>query len=295
MAEVSVDPENKNPLELFNQGVRAYSLRDYPTAVQALSLATELLVSKHGDDKHESLGEVYLYYGKALLDLSREETEPLGDAVTKTINEEDSDDDEEDAAPEEPEEDAKVNGEEATEEEKPVNGEAGPSTSGEQKESEEEEPTDLQLAWEVLELAKLILEKQGDASKSMLADTFVTLGEVSLENENFAAAVEDIKSGLNILESLEEKNDRVLAETYYKLGMAFSTNSQMDDAVKSFNSSLNLLKERIKKLQEKDPEAYKEEIEEMKGLIPEIEEKIADTQNSKDEVHICQCLKDSSL
>lgn len=52
-------------------------------AVAALSKASELLVAEHNDDMHESLGEVYLYYGKALLGLSREQNEALGDAVPK--------------------------------------------------------------------------------------------------------------------------------------------------------------------------------------------------------------------
>ena len=61
---------------------------------------------------------------------------------------------------------------------------------------DEEEPSNLQLAWEMLELAKNILMKQSESLKdtdkdkkslvdSRICDTYQTLGEVSIENENY--------------------------------------------------------------------------------------------------------------
>lgn len=287
MADVTVDPQNKNPNELVTQGIRAFHIQNYPTAVQALSLASELLAAEHGD-KHDSLGDVYLYYGKALLELSREEAEPLGDAVTKKL--EDDSDSEEAEVPEEekeedkPEEAKTVNGEESKQ-----NGEPGPS-SGEKKpedestEETEEEPSDLQVAWEVLELAKIIYENQGESGRDKLAETLVVLGEVSLESENFESAVSDIKRGLEIMLGLPGKSERILAETHYKLGIALSTNSQMEEAIEQFKSSLELLQGRIKALEEEDKEKHATEITQMKELIPEIEEKISDMKNFRDEV-----------
>lgn len=78
MADVVVNSDNKNPKELYAQGVRAYILQDFSSAVAALSQAIEMLVTEHKDDLHESLGDVYLYYGKSLLGLSRDESEALG-------------------------------------------------------------------------------------------------------------------------------------------------------------------------------------------------------------------------
>lgn len=78
MADVTVNTETNNPKELMGQGIRAFVLQDFNTAVAALSKACELLQTEHGDDLHNSLADVYLYYGKALLGLSREESEPLG-------------------------------------------------------------------------------------------------------------------------------------------------------------------------------------------------------------------------
>lgn len=318
MADVVVDSDNTNPKELFGQGVRAYVLQDYSAAVSALGKASELLVVEHGDDLHESLGEVYLYYGKSLLGVSREESEPLGDAVPR--NEESSEEDnaeeteenetaneennetanEEDKEPVVDEkEDDKEPAVDQKEEDKPLNGTGEGSSNGATKENEEteDEPTDLQLAWEVLELAKKIFQKQGDAAKKNLAETLTVLGEVSLESENFDSAVNDINEGLQIQKELFEKDSRTVAETYYKLGIAYSTTTQIDSAINSFNNSLEYLNNRIstlEKLEDKNKEV-EDEIKEIKNLIPEIEEKVADMKTYKDEAmkNIFTALKDA--
>ena len=75
---------------------------------------------------------------------------------------------------------------------------------------DEDDPSNLQLSWEMLELAKMVLldQLEGEASKTLseenktmiekrLFETFLTLGEVSLENENYPQAVEDLTLCLN--------------------------------------------------------------------------------------------------
>lgn len=159
----------------------------------------------------------------------------------------------------------------------------------EEKGDNEDEPTDLQVAWEVLELAKTIYKKRGEDGKKNLAETLVTLGEVSLESENFESAINDIKEGLRMQKELFPEDSRTVAETFYKLGVAYSTNTQIDEAVESFQGSLRYLRNRINNLEkvEDKKDGVAEEIEEVKGLVPDIEEKIADMKSYKDEV--CQC------
>ena len=70
------------------------------------------------------------------------------------------------------------------------------------KEAEEEEdPSNLQLAWEMLELAKvaythkieaLTKEEEKRPIQMKVCETLLTLGEVSLENETYEQAVVDI-------------------------------------------------------------------------------------------------------
>lgn len=145
------------------------------------------------------------------------------------------------------------------------------------------------MAWEVLELAKTIYKNRGDDGKKNLAETFITLGEISLESENFELAVMDIKEGLKIQKELFPDDSRTVAETYYKLGVAYSTNTQIDEAVESFEAALKILKNRmgnLEKIEEKKNEV-EDEIKEIKDLIPDVEEKIADMKSYKDEV--CRC------
>ena len=74
---------------------------------------------------------------------------------------------------------------------------------GGEKKDEEEEPSNLQLAWEMLELAKLVYSKQLEAGadnkahlEERIVSTMLALGEVSIENENYKQAVEDIQECL---------------------------------------------------------------------------------------------------
>lgn len=93
MADFFVDIERTRANDLMVVGVKAFVLQDFAAAVSAFSKASEQIVAEEKDDQHDSLGDVYLYYGRALLELSREEVEALGDLGKKL--EDDNDDDEE--------------------------------------------------------------------------------------------------------------------------------------------------------------------------------------------------------
>ena len=88
---------------------------------------------------------------------------------------------------------------EDTGEETEEKGETEKAENEGEKKEEEEEPSNLQLAWEMLELAKLVYSKQLEAGaenkahlEERLVSTLLALGEVSIENENYKQAVEDI-------------------------------------------------------------------------------------------------------
>merc|ERR1719318_276725 len=143
----------------------------------------------------------------------------------------------------------------------------------------------------MLELAKVVYTKQietGAENKSemeeKLCSSILALGEVSIENENYSQAVEDIKLCLKKQENLP-KDSRIIAETHYQLGVAQGFNSQYDEAVESLNSAIKIIKEKTKNMKEehKAPTDDQKEIAELEALIPEIEEKIADTKDMKKE------------
>jgi len=163
-------------------------------------------------------------------------------------------------------------------------------TTEDAEKKDEEEPSNLQLAWEMLELAKVVYSKQletaEEADKSPLLEklcsTMLTLGEVSIENENYKQAVEDIQECLKKEEPMP-KDARIIAETHYQLGVAQGFNAQHDEAVESLKSAITIIQERIKNMEKLETDEAKKEVTELKALVPEIEEKINDTKDMKKE------------
>merc|ERR1712119_91945 len=162
---------------------------------------------------------------------------------------------------------------------------------------DEEEPSNLQLAWEVLELAKVVYTKliatevkDKDFFEERLCSTMLHLGEVSIENENYQQAVEDIKLCLTKQEKMP-KDARLRAEIHYHLGLAQAFHQQFDESIESHKAAIAILKERTKNLKVMETSSTSprklaetnKEIAELEALIPEIEEKIVDTKDMKKE------------
>ena len=116
------------------------------------------------------------------------------------------------------------------------------------QENEEEEIGNLELAWDMLDLAKIIFKRQ-DTKEAQLyaAQAHLKLGEVSVESENYLQAVEEFQACLNLQEQYLEAHDRLLAETHYQLGLAYGYNSQYDEAVAQFSKSIEVIEKRMGK------------------------------------------------
>ncbi|XP_029395826.1 nuclear autoantigenic sperm protein isoform X1 [Mus pahari] len=156
------------------------------------------------------------------------------------------------------------------------------------QENEEEEIGNLELAWDMLDLAKIIFKRQETKEAQLYAaQAHLKLGEVSVESENYIQAVEEFQACLSLQEQYLEAHDRLLAETHYQLGLAYGYNSQYDEAVAQFGSSIDVIEKRMAVLHEQMKEAegtfteYEKEIEELKELLPEIREKIEDAKESQ--------------
>jgi len=192
-------------------------------------------------------------------------------------------------------------------------GEEGKEGEGEKTEEEDEDVSNLQLAWEMLELAKVIYQRQEEGNKAMslkAAQVFLKLGEVGLESENYPQSIEDFQSCLKIQETHMEADDRCLAESHYQLGVAHSFSDDFDKSIESFTKATKIIEERIANLEKrkKEKEGWTEEqkkndaklkedpfytedteIKELNTLLPEIKEKIVDMeemkQDSKDKIN----------
>ena len=89
---------------------------------------------------------------------------------------------------------------------------------------EEDDPSNLQRAWEMLEMAKLIYTKhiatlEADSPnrhqfENQLSETYQKLGEVSIENEDYKQAIEDLTTCLKLRQKLLPEDSRCIAETH---------------------------------------------------------------------------------
>ncbi|KAK7751907.1 hypothetical protein SLS62_006208 [Diatrype stigma] len=130
------------------------------------------------------------------------------------------------------------------------------------EDGDEEEDDDLAVAFEILDLARVLFEKslkaadaeqdgegkgkekaedQGDNPairhiKERLADTHDLLAEISLENEKYSEAIQDGRSSLNYKLALYPKESEIIAEAHFKLSLALefaSITTTSEDAAES--------------------------------------------------------------
>ncbi|XP_075472240.1 nuclear autoantigenic sperm protein isoform X2 [Ascaphus truei] len=161
----------------------------------------------------------------------------------------------------------------------------------EDKENEEDDVGSLQLAWEMLELAKVIFQRQQTKESQLkAAQAHLKLGEVSIESENYSQAVEDFVACLNIQKKHLEEHDRLLAETHYQLGLAYQYSNKHEEAISHFNQSVVVIEKRMVVLTLQMEKAAGEpaldvqkEMDELKGLLPDIKEKIEDSKEAQTE------------
>merc|ERR1712215_539783 len=152
-----------------------------------------------------------------------------------------------------------------------------------------EEVGDLEAAWEVLELAKLSFMKtvdrtSGDRKKeaeALVCRSLLALAEVSLENENYQIAVEDLSQCLEKSKSVHPPNSRFVAEVQYQLGLAHGYLGNVTEAENSFNGSIGTLKAGKEARQnEASSEDRDEELAELESLIADIGEVLAELKES---------------
>ncbi|XP_064789561.1 nuclear autoantigenic sperm protein-like [Oncorhynchus masou masou] len=150
------------------------------------------------------------------------------------------------------------------------------------EDSDDEEVGNLQLAWEMLEVAKVIYKrKEGKEDQLLAAQAHLNLGEVAAESGNYSQAVDDFQECLSLQLKHLASDSRLLAETHYQLGLTLCSDCQYSQAIEHFNHSARVIKSRLAKVLEKagGPEVAPEErkeMEELKALLPEIQEKVED-------------------
>merc|ERR1719481_2385594 len=161
-----------------------------------------------------------------------------------------------------------------------------------------EEVGNFEAAWEVLELAKLALMKTADRTsgdrkkeaEALVCRSLLALAEVSLENENYETAVEDLTQCLEKSKSVHPPNSRFAAEVQYQLGLAHGYLGNITEAGIAFNGAVGTLKAGKQVRQnEQSSEDRDEELAELESLIADFDEvvvelKLKESSGSSDKV-----------
>ncbi|KDR80610.1 hypothetical protein GALMADRAFT_1094150 [Galerina marginata CBS 339.88] len=283
MTSVPKDTTSATPADVtvdsaIEQAKRAFALKKYEQAVDHYATALELITQELGENAPQT-ADLYFSYGKALLENAIAQSSVLGKDQ-----------------PEEPPEDQNnasgsgvgANGpilsfsgdaEDMNDgEDHPVDlfGEAAKEQeeedAGDEEEEDGEPEDDFNAAWEVLDLARAIYNKQKDEDEDeevglKLADTYIALGDVSLETEKFDQAITDYEAGLKLKIGLLPSSSRQIAEAHYKLSMVLDlTSGRLSDAITHAEKALESVESRLTELRTG-----------LAGQLPELPEPVKDT------------------
>jgi len=312
-AEPSLPELRAAATSLLYSGRSHLSQGDYHTAAAELAASCEHFAKVFGESAEEC-GEAYLEYGKALAEVSRLENEVLTHAMEDVALEHNT------AANDKVEDPEKVTEEEKAKVQKSVaealkenfeshhniakyhfvdyeeeeievsedsknsmETEAAPEAS-----EEAEETTNLQLAWEMLELAKAIFAKKAKVCEgeklveveARRLEAAMWLGEVSLEGGQHALAMEDFAACLKTRQATLPKDSRSIAESHFAMGRAQAAMGRYSEAEASLTSAAAVLEDRRANLARMEASAHiSEEMEDLVELIDNVKEVMVEHKN----------------
>ncbi|KDQ13013.1 hypothetical protein BOTBODRAFT_175889 [Botryobasidium botryosum FD-172 SS1] len=247
--DASNDDSNNTLESHIELGKRAFALRKYEEAVDHYGSALELKTAE-GDDSSLEYANLLFVYGKALLENGISQSAVLGKEEAESALKKD------DEAGQGSTSNAKSDrfhfGGDEDEEGVDLLGEAPIEEEGEEEDDGEDdlaaEPEDdFNAAWEVLDLARAIFEKDDShESKLKLGDVYVALGDVSLETEKFDQAITDFTAAVKLKMELFPIYSRQIAEAHYKLSMTLDlTPGRLSDAIEHAAKALESVQARL--------------------------------------------------
>ncbi|KAJ3179993.1 hypothetical protein HK101_009989 [Irineochytrium annulatum] len=300
-----------------SEGRKALALGEYEKAVSELGEASAILAFVHGDQAPEC-ADVLFMYGTALFNNAVSKSSPLGGVAVTTgetagAGAEQDGADAKKASTVVPLVDG-VSTQKAVETvleglmnlpakassrfvfsgdgaEDSTDAGADDSDEGGEGEDGEENPDgapdesdpieeDIQIAWETLDLARIIYESQSNAARSRVAEVLLVLGDVSLEQGHWEKAVSDFSRAVDIKRELLGDAHRQLSEALYKLGLAFEFSKEFGNALSATKDVVAVLerkREELKKVAAAGGEGKKaaeEELADIDSLMPDIYAKI---------------------
>ncbi|BAF20707.1 uncharacterized protein [Oryza sativa Japonica Group] len=294
--------------ELFERGSKAIEEGDFVDAVDCLSRALEIRVAHHGELAPECVS-TYFKYGCALLYKAQDEADPLGNVPKSSSNKEsmksttNKDDSGSSKTPGSNTEDAPSTDKADAEEGQNSTGKGQEEENGDSDKDDDEmvgdeDDSDLDQAWKMLDIARAIVEKSPDDTLEK-AKIFSALAEVSMEREDIDNSLGDYFKALAILEKLFEPDHRRIIDLNFRICLVYELVSKISDAIPYCAKAISLCKSRIQSLKnDKDAllagkddnasaadggsekSAPEGEIEQLSGILSELEKKLEDLEQA---------------
>ena len=92
--------------------------------------------------------------------------------------------------------------------------------------------------------------------------------------EQFERAVEDLENASKLALSIYEPQDRRIAEAYFKCGCALGYANRRNEAKEYLNQAIQILRSRLAKLEKEDNDQARQELMDIRDLIPDIVSKV---------------------
>lgn len=286
--------------ELFNSGSRNYMVKNYDVAADELSQVCSIYEELNGPLSDE-LGMPYLLYAKCLIILAVDENK-----VLDVPNEEVSEGSEEEEESVDVKNEKNISNDNNLEKLSEIDNKnkfddtqkklastatdciPGTSTDKDLEEKDEIEETDaasnLQIAWEILELAAKIFSKQGMGALPNLAEVHTELGNIEFENNVLEDARSDYEKSLCIYKELPIKEyRRAIAEVNYKIGLTYLLQDVAPEGISSFKTACEILNDEIEEIKSKEnlSQKDKDNIQDMEETQQEILDKITEIEETR--------------
>jgi len=230
---------------LYEKGVAAIKSGAMEEAIELLAKALELKTTAHGEEAVEC-APAYYKYGCALFYKAQDENTVFGKQAQAQADAKDE------AARKASGSGAADEGEACDDADDAPEGDA--AKDGDAEAEEEEEEDDMELAWKLIENARLIYEEAEDHPIE-LANCYETLGEINTEHSNFKEALEDLERCLAILETELDDDDRRIAGVLCSMSVAHQMLDEYEKALKGCTRAIGVCRARVKRLKSSDEAA----------------------------------------
>ncbi|KAK9804881.1 hypothetical protein WJX72_010033 [[Myrmecia] bisecta] len=224
----------------FEAGVQSLKDNNLDEAVQHFGEVLQTRVAKYGD-MDLRCADAYHRYGSALFYKAQDEADVFGASVQQAVREKDAaaGTEEQEGDDEEAEEEGVPDSEKENVDEKGK----GPArveveSADDAPEEADAEGSDMQLAWEMLEVAKLIYTAQGEEYRKQLADVHMLLADIATEQEGFDTALADYEVALTLMAASLPTDDRRLGEAHYKKALALQFLDEPERALQSAKAAI---------------------------------------------------------